>query len=315
MYRRRLGSSEISVSAMGLGCMGMSMGYGPTDDAQSLDVIHRALDLGVTLFDTADIYGPFTNETVVGKAISGHREGLTLSTKGGQVLGPPGVPNSRDGSPAHLKSACDASLMRLGVDVIDVYSLHRVDPNIPIEESVGAMGELVAAGKVRALGLSEVDVPTLERAMAVHRIAAVQSELSLWTRDALDAVLPWCVENDVAFVAFAPLGRGFLTGKYRSPEQFDPGDFRRGNPRFQQDAMAANMAILECVEAIAGQHGVPPSHIALAWVLAQGEQVIPIPGTKKTHYLEENLGAVDVRLTPEELAMLDDLPSPVGSRY
>ncbi|MBO0829496.1 MAG: aldo/keto reductase [Streptosporangiales bacterium] len=323
MRTRKLWSDGPEVGAVGLGCMGMTWAYG--EDERSEDpgaVIGRALDLGVTFVDTADMYGPFTNEEVVGRAIAGRRDEVVLATKGGNVVreaDPDADAAQRfgifqDGTPEHLREAIDASLRRLGVDHVDLYYLHRVDPNVPIEDSVGAMAEMVAAGKVRAIGLSEVDVPTLERAQAVHPVRAVQSELSLWTRDHLAEVLPWCVRNDAAFVPFAPLGRGFLTGRYDASRP-DPGDFRAQLPRFQRDALAANTAIVDRVRAVADRLGATPGQVALAWTLAQGEHVVPIPGTRRVSRLEENAAASDVELSAADLAELDALPAPVGGRY
>jgi aryl-alcohol dehydrogenase-like predicted oxidoreductase len=314
--QRTLGSSGIAVSALGLGCMGMSWAYGAGDDAESIAVIHRAIELGVTFLDTSDVYGPFTNEQLVGRAIAGRRDELVIATKAGltvedranYVLG-------RNGRPEHIRAACEASLVRLGIDAIDLYYLHRVDPDVPVEDSYGVMAELVSEGKVRALGLSEVDVPTLERAAAIHPIAALQSELSLWTRDALADVLPWCIEHDVAFVPFAPLGRGFLTGNLPVDSTFGEGDFRRKNPRFQRETLEQNQAIVERVRAVAAGISATPAQTAIAWVLAQGENVIPIPGTKRLRYLEENVGAVDVELSAQAIAELDALPAPAGTRY
>jgi aryl-alcohol dehydrogenase-like predicted oxidoreductase len=314
METRRLGPLE--VSAIGLGCMGMSWGYGPVDDGESTAVIRRALDLGVTFLDTSDVYGPFTNEELVGRAIAGRRDEVVLATKVGLVaVDAANYDIRRDGTPAHVKAACEASLRRLGVERIDLYYLHRVDPDVPVEETIGAMAGLVAEGKVRALGLSEVDVETLERATSVHRIAALQSELSLWTRDPLGDVLPWCAEHDVGFVPYSPLGRGFLTGRYRSAGSFAEGDFRLRLPRFDEEALAANLALADRVRAIAERLGAEPGQVALAWVLAQGEHVVPIPGTKRLRYLEENVGAVDVALSREDLRQLDALPAPIGGRY
>jgi aryl-alcohol dehydrogenase-like predicted oxidoreductase len=314
--QRTLGSSGIGVSAIGLGCMGMSWAYGAGDDKVSLAVIDRALELGVTFLDTSDVYGPFTNEQLVGRAIAGRRDDVVLATKAGLVVEDrANYVLGRDGRPEHIRAACEASLQRLGVDAIDLYYLHRVDPGVPIEDSYGAMAELVAEGKVRSLGLSEVDVETLERAAAIHPLAALQSELSLWTRDALADVLPWCREHDVAFVPFAPLGRGFLTGKLPVDSTFGEGDFRRKNPRFQRETLEQNQTIVERVRAVADDLSATPAQVAIAWVLAQGENVIPIPGTKRLRFLEENVGAVDLQLDPETLARLDALPAPAGSRY
>jgi aryl-alcohol dehydrogenase-like predicted oxidoreductase len=314
--QRTLGSSGIAVSAIGLGCMGMSWAYGAGDDNESLAVIDRALELGVTFLDTSDVYGPFTNEQLVGRAIAGRRDDVVLATKAGLVVEDrANYVLGRDGRPEHIREACEGSLQRLGVDAIDLYYLHRVDPEVPIEDSYGVMAELVAEGKVRSLGLSEVDVATLERAAAIHPIAALQSELSLWTRDALADVLPWCREHDVAFVPFAPLGRGFLTGALPVDSTFGEGDFRRRNPRFQPDSLEQNQAIVERVRAVADEVFATPAQVAIAWVLAQGENVIPIPGTKRLRYLEENVGAVDVELDAGTVARLDALPAPAGTRY
>ena len=316
MNARTLGSSGIEVGAIGLGCMGMSWAYGTAEEADALAVIHRALDLGATLLDTSDVYGPFENEKLVGRALAGRRDEAVVATKCGLVVADKETFDiRRDGSPEHIRAACDASLERLGVDVIDLWYLHRVDEEVPVEESVGAMAEQVAAGKVRALGLSEVDVPTLERAMAVHPIAAVQSELSLWTRDPLAEVVPYCREHGAAFVPFSPLGRGFLTGRISADASFDSSDFRGRNPRFAAEALHANQAIAERVRAVAERLGAAPGQVALAWVLAQGDHVIPIPGTKRLEYLEENVGAAEVVLGAADLAELDALPAAVGSRY
>jgi aryl-alcohol dehydrogenase-like predicted oxidoreductase len=316
MDTRTLGSSHIQAGAIGLGCMGMSWAYGSAEEADAIAVIHRALELGATLLDTSDVYGPYENEELVGRALTGRREDAVLATKCGLVVADKATYDiRRNGSPAHIRAACDASLERLGTDVIDLWYLHRVDENVPVEESVGAMAEQVAAGKVRALGLSEVDVPILERAMRVHPIAAVQSELSLWTRDPLEEVLPWCKEHDVAFVPFAPLGRGFLTGRIGADDRFDSSDFRGRNPRFSAEALAANQALADRVRAVADRLGAAPGQVALAWVLAQGDQVLPIPGTKRLEYLEENIGAARLELSDADLAELDALPGAVGSRY
>lgn len=294
--------------------MGMSYAYGAAerDDEQSRAVLHRALDLGVTLIDTADVYGPFTNEELVGSALAGRRDEAFLATKCGLLLGPDGI--VRDGRPEHVRVALDASLRRLGTDRVDLWQLHRVDPAVPVEETWGAMAEQVAAGKALALGMSEVGVEELTRAAAVHPVATVQSELSLWTRDPLPEVLPWCAENGAGFLAFSPLGRGFLTGTL-APGSFDDGDFRARNPRFTPEAMAANTALVEQVRAVAGRVGATPAQVSLAWVLAQGEHVVPIPGTKKLRYLEENAASATVTLTADDLAELDALPAPVGARY
>jgi aryl-alcohol dehydrogenase-like predicted oxidoreductase len=296
--------------------MGMSWAYGSGNEQESIRVIHRAIELGVTLIDTADVYGPFTNEELVGRALADCRDEVVLATKCGLVVTDPATRTiGRNGTPAHIKAACDASLKRLGIDVIDLYQLHRPDPNVPIEESVGAMSELVEVGKVRAIGLSECDVATLERASTVHPIATLQSELSLWTRDVLDEILPWCVAHNVGFLPFSPLGRGFLTGRIRSADAFGPNDFRATNPRFQADALSANLALVDRVGEVAERIGATAAQVALVWVLAQGEQVVPIPGTKRIPYLEENVAAANVTLSPEDLAILNDLPAAVGTRY
>ena len=318
MRTRSLGRSGPSVGAVGLGCMGMSWAYptGGTDDARSLEVIARALDLGVTLLDTADVYGPFTNEELVGRALRGRREEAVLATKVGLVVsGPPGSGIRRDGRPEHVRPGIDASLRRLGVEVVDLYQLHRVDPAVPLEETWGAMAEVVAAGKARAIGMSEVSVAELDRAASVHPVASVQSEFSLWTRDPQHSgVLDWCSREGAAFLPFSPLGRGFLTGRLTSAD-FDAEDFRSRNPRFTPEAMAANARLVDIVRGVAERRGATPGQVALAWVLAQGEHVVPIPGTKRVAYLEENAAAADLDLRPEDLAELDALPEPVGARY
>jgi aryl-alcohol dehydrogenase-like predicted oxidoreductase len=313
---RRLDGLE--VSALGLGCMGMSEFYGTGDEAESVRVIHRAIELGCNFLDTADMYGPFTNERLVGRAISGHRSEVVLATKFGNERRADGSRVGVNGRPDYVRSACDASLSRLGVDVIDLYYQHRVDPQVPIEETVGAMAELVEAGKVRFLGMSEAAPDTLRRAVAVHPIAALQTEWSLWTRDAEAEVLPTCRELGVGFVAYAPLGRGFLTGQLRSPEDFEEGDFRRDNPRFTGENFQRNLDLVARVEEIAAEKGCTPGQLALAWLLAQGEDVVPIPGTKHLRYLEENLAAVDVKLSEQDLARIDAATPPgasAGQRY
>ena len=317
MQQRRLGRSDIQVSTMGLGCMGMSWAYGsPADETEAITVIHRALELGVTLFDTADVYGPFTNETLVGKALQGRRDQVTLATKCGLIVSNfEPIEYRRDGTPAYIMAACEASLKRLNVEVIDLYYLHRPDPNVPIEDSMGAMVKLLEAGKIRAIGLSECDVPTLERAAAVAPISALQSELSLWSRDALTDTLTWCKQHDVAFLPFAPLGRGFLTGKITSNDGIDATDFRYKNPRFQAESIAANQHLVEHISAIATRLGATNAQIALAWVLAQGDQVIPIPGTKRLTYLEENVAAAGIQLTSDDLDALNAIPTASGTRY
>ena len=302
---------------IGLGCMGMTWAYGAAerDDAESIRVIHRAAELGVTLLDTADMYGPFTNEALVGRAIDGRRDDYFVATKCGLVVEDADeYVLSKDGRPEHVREAVGGSLLRLGVDHIDLYQLHRVDPDVPLEETWGAMAELVTEGKVRALGLSEVSVEEIERAHAIHPVSSVQSEGSLWTRGAFSDVVPWCAANDATFLPFAPLGRGFLTGAL-APQQFPAGDFRSSNPRFQPEAMDANQALVERVVAVAARREVTPAQVALAWLLAQDECVVPIPGTKKVSRLEENAAAASVTLTAEDLAELDALPEAVGERY
>jgi aryl-alcohol dehydrogenase-like predicted oxidoreductase len=307
-----LPSSGLSVSALGLGCMGMSEFYGTADETEAMQVIHRSLDLGCTFLDTADMYGPFTNEQLVGKAIAGRREEVVLATKFGNERRPDGSRVGVNGKPDYVRSACDASLQRLGVDHIDLYYQHRVDTTVPIEETVGAMAELVQAGKVRHLGMSEAAPETLRRGFAVHPITALQTEYSLWTRDPEDnGVLATCRELGVGFVAYSPLGRGFLTGQITSPEDLEPGDFRRHHPRFQGENFQRNLDLVDKVREIATEKGCTPGQLALAWLLAQGDDVVPIPGTKRVLYLEENLGGLDVQLSDDELRRIDEV-APVG---
>jgi len=307
----------LTVSTLGLGCMGMSEFYGTADESEATATIHRALDLGVSFLDTADMYGPFTNERLVGRAIAGRRDEVVLATKFGNVRDPDDPRNRRiDGSPEYVRSACDASLQRLGVDHIDLYYQHRVDKTVPIEETVGAMAELVAAGKVAHLGLSEASPDTIRRAHATHPITALQTEYSLWTRDLEDEILPLLRELGIGLVPYSPLGRGFLTGTITSTDDLEADDFRRHNPRFAGDALQANLAIVDAVRAVADGLGATPGQVALAWVLAQGDDVVPIPGTKRVRYLEENVAAADVRLTADDLARLDAaVPAAVGERY
>ena len=301
----------LPVSPLGLGCMGMSEFYGPGDEQESIATIGRALDLGVTLLDTADMYGPFTNEQLVGRAIAGRRDEVVLATKFGNERRPDGSWVRINGTPDYVRAACDASLQRLGVDVIDLYYQHRVDRTVPIEETVGAMAELVEAGKVRALGLSEASAATVRRAHAVHPIAALQTEYSLWERTPEDDLLPATRELGIGFVPYSPLGRGFLTGQFRTPEDIPEDDFRRHNPRFQGENFARNLQLVDRVKEIADGKDCTPGQLALAWLLHQGEDVVPIPGTKKRSRLEENVGALDVVLTADDLARLDEL-TPVG---
>jgi aryl-alcohol dehydrogenase-like predicted oxidoreductase len=315
--RRRLGASGLEAGAVGLGCMGMTWAYNAheRDDARSVRVIHRALDLGMDLIDTADMYGPFTNEEVVGRALAGRRDRAVLATKVGLVVEDRATFKMvRDGSPQHVREGIDASLGRLGVDHVDLWQLHRVDEKVPVEETWGAMAEAAAAGKTRAIGMSEATVEELERAHAIHPVASVQSELSLWTRDRLADVLPWCRAHDVAFIPFAPLGRGYLTGTVTA-DSFDDRDFRARNPRFTREALDANLAIVDRVKAVAARYGATAAQVALAWVLAQDELILPIPGTTRVERVEENAGAATLALTPADLAELDGAPAGVGARY
>ena len=307
------GDAALTVSALGLGCMGMSEFYGTSDEAQSLETLHRALDLGVTFLDTADMYGPFTNERLVGRAIAGRRDQVQLATKFGQERAEDGSRRGVNGRPEYVRKACDASLQRLGVDHIDLYYQHRVDRSTPIEETWGALAELVAAGKVRHLGISEAAPATIRRAHAVHPLTAVQTEWSLWTRDVEhNDVLATVRELGVGFVAYSPIGRGFLSGRIRSVEDLPEGDVRRRHPRFQPENLASNLAIVEQVREIAEEKGVTSAQLALAWVLAQGTDVVPIPGTRRVRYLEENTAAAAVVLTADDLARLDAV-APVGA--
>ncbi|MBA3248768.1 MAG: aldo/keto reductase [Geodermatophilaceae bacterium] len=313
MQTRRLGEGGPLVGAIGLGCMGMSWAYGEADEQTAFAVLHRALDLGVTLFDTAQVYGPFANEELVGHALTGRRDDLVLATKTG-LLADADRAVSRDGRPEHVRGSLTDSLRRLRTDRVDLYYLHRVDEKVPIEETWAAMAECVADGTTLHLGLSEVTVEQAATCHAIHPVSAIQSELSLWTRGPLDEVVPWCAENGAAFVPFSPLGRGFLTGALAAGS-FEPTDFRAGLPRFTEEAMAANETLVAQVRAVAESVGLTPAQVALAWTLAQGEHVIPIPGTKRVAYLEENVAAADVTLDAEQLAALDALPEPVGERY
>ncbi|MDY4282613.1 aldo/keto reductase [Xanthomonas sp. LF06-19] len=321
MQTRTLGRNGPRVSALGLGCMGMSAFYGGrSDDDASIAVIHAAIEHGVSLIDTADMYGPHTNEVLVGKALAGRRDQVVLATKFGIKLDP-NDPAARgiDGRPEYVQSACEASLRRLGVDHIDLYYQHRVDPNVPIEDTVGAMARLVEQGKVRFLGLSEAAAATIRRAHAVHPITALQSEYSLWSRDPEhDGVLETVRELGIGFVPYSPLGRGFLTGAIRSPEDFEADDYRRHSPRFQGENFDRNLQLVERVRELAQAKGVTPGQLALAWVLAQGEDLVPIPGTKRLAYLEENLGALQVKLSAEELAQIEAIfpaDAAAGHRY
>jgi aryl-alcohol dehydrogenase-like predicted oxidoreductase len=320
MEQRTLGGQGLRVSALGLGCMGMSQSYGPADDRESVATIHRALDLGVTFLDTADMYGPFTNERLVEKAIAGRRDEVVLATKFGNQRRPDGSWVGINGRPEYVHSACDASLERLGVDHVDLYYQHRVDRSVPVEETWGAMKELVEAGKVRHLGISEAAPATIRRANAVHPVAALQSEYSLFSRDPERELLATVRELGIGFVAYSPLGRGFLSGRLTSssPEEFADDDFRRGHPRFEGENFARNLALVERVRQLAAEKGATPAQLAIAWVLTQGDDVVPIPGTKRRRYLEENLAASQLRLTPEDLTAIDEVAPPgavAGERY
>jgi len=318
MQTRELGSQGLRVSALGLGCMGMSEFYAGRDDDESIATIHRALDLGVTFLDTADMYGPFTNERLVGKSIAGRRDEVQLATKFGNERREDGTWIGINGSADYVHKACDASLERLGVDVIDLYYQHRVDTETPIEETVGAMAELVSAGKVRYLGLSEAGPATIRRAHAVHPITALQTEYSLWSRDVEDEILPTIRELGIGFVAYSPLGRGFLSGTFKSLDDLSEDDRRRSMPRFQPENFAQNLELVAVVEAVAGEKGATPAQVALAWVLSRGEDVVPIPGTKRRKYLEENVGALEIELTADDLERLEAaFPEGVtaGDRY
>ncbi|MGW9498247.1 aldo/keto reductase [Streptomyces prasinus] len=318
---RKRSLRELQVSAIGLGCMGMSAFYGTADEEEGVATIRHALDLGVNFLDTAQMYGPLTNESLVGKAIRGHRDEYVIATKfnyrmDDAVPGDMSTVGPQDGSAEHVRSSVHGSLKRLGTDHIDLYYQHRVDPDVPIEETVGALGELVAGGKVRYIGLSEASAETIRRAHAVHPITAVQSEYSLWSRDVEAEVLPACRELGIGFVPYSPLGRGFLAGRFTSPDDLDADDWRRENPRFQDANLEANLRLAAKVKEIAAEKDVTPAQLAIAWVLARGENLVPIPGTKRRTYLEQNAAAVDIALTEDDLARIDaELPEAAGERY
>jgi aryl-alcohol dehydrogenase-like predicted oxidoreductase len=315
MEQRELGN--LRVSALGLGCMGMTYAYGATDDAESIATVHRAIELGVTFFDTAEIYGPHTNEELLAKALAGRRDEVLIATKFGFVPDPSRAAGRRiDGTPANVRRAIDGSLKRLGTDYVDLYYQHRIDPDTPIEETVGALAELVREGKVRHIGLSEASPDTIRRAHAVHPITAVQSEYSLFTRDVEDEVLPTLRELGIGLVAYSPLGRGFLSGRFRSAAELDADDWRRTQPRFRGANAERNLDLASKVADLAAEKGIAPAQLALAWVLAQGDDIVPIPGTKRRAYLEQNIGAVDVELTDDDLARVADaIGAPAGERY
>lgn len=318
MQTRKLGQQGLEVSALGLGCMGMSEFYGRGDEAESMATIHRALELGINFLDTADMYGPFVNEVLVGKAIGDRRDKVILATKFGNVRGEKGEFLGIRGDAAYVRQACDASLKRLGVDYIDLYYQHRVDPNVPIEETIGAMAELVKAGKVRYLGMSEAAPETIRRAHKVHPISALQTEYSLWSRDVEAQVLPTVRELGIGYVAYSPLGRGFLTGQIKHPEDLAEDDYRRHSPRFQGENFQRNLNLVAEVERMAQEKGCSPAQLALAWVLAQGEDIVPIPGSKRRHNLEDNAGALTVQLSGEDLVRMDRILPPgaaAGDRY
>ncbi|HVT02884.1 MAG TPA: aldo/keto reductase [Thermoanaerobaculia bacterium] len=311
MEHRRLGSQGLEVSALGLGCMGMSEFYGATNEAEAIATIHRALELGINFFDTADMYGPFTNEKLLGKALQGRRDGVVIATKFGNQRAEDGGWLGINGKPDYVRSACEASLKRLGVDTIDLYYQHRVDSSVPIEETIGAMAELVSSGKVRYLGMSEAAPATIRRAHKVHPISALQTEYSLWSREPEDEILPTVRELGIGFVAYSPLGRGFLTGRYRSIDDLEPGDYRRRAPRFAGDNFQKNLDLVKRIEDLAGEKKIKPSQLALAWLLRQGNDILPIPGTKHIALLEENAAAVKVKLTQDDLRRIEEV-APVG---